>query len=226
MNFDDFDLWWRQRGDESQLMQMRAQLEEALQTKPARDIEYSIRWRLARLHHFRAMLHEAKNKRNVAHHEFILGRQQAGRAILLADDVAGHFWLGVCLIEAARTKNPFAALMALKHAQRRLQLALERDESFHHAGTLRVLGRMAHRTPFPFGSKKRARELYRCALKIAPDNSTTQLYLAELLLSMKRKTEAQQTLRAIIAQPRDEDWAWEQARDREIARGLLQKMEV
>lgn len=225
MNFDDFDIWWRQRDDAEELSLMRAQLEEVLQPRPARDIEYSIRWRLARLHHFCAMLHEEQNDRKAAHREFVLGRQQAARATLLVDDVAAHFWLGVCLLEAARTQNPFAALLVLEHARLRLQLALERDESFHHAGTLRVLGRMAHRTPPLFGGRKtRALGFYRRALKIAPDNSTTQLYLAELLLSMRFKNEAKQILRRIISQPRDDDWLWEQNRDREKARALLQKL--
>ena len=225
MNWDDFDIWWRERGDEKQLSQMRAQLEAALQPKPARDIEYSIRWRLARWHHFAAMQLEANGDRKSAHEHFVLGRQQAARAIFLDDDVAGHFWLGVCLLEAARTQNPFAALLVLEHARLRLQLALERDESFHHAGTLRVLGRMAHRTPPLFGGRKtRALGFYRRALQVAPDNSTTQLYIAELLLAMKRKPEATRTLQQIISQPRDDDWVWEQNRDREKARALLQKL--
>lgn len=227
MNFDEFDMWWRARGDAEQLSQMRAQLEDALQTKAECKIEYSIRWRLARLHHFTAMLHEEQNDRKAAHREFVLGRQQASRAFLLNDDVAGHFWLGVCLLEAARTKNPFAALLVLEHARKRLQLALERDASFHHAGALRVLGRMAHRTP-PLlgGGKRRALDFYRRALKIAPDNSTTQLYLAELLFSMKRNEEAAALLGRIVSQPRDDDWVWEQGRDHEIARRLLQKLKL
>jgi len=224
MNWDDFDLWWRARGDAEQLSLMRAHLEEALQAKSGRDIEYSIRWRLARWHHFAAMRHEEQNDRKAAHREFVLGRQQAARAIFLVDDVAAHFWLGVCLLEAARTQNPFAALLVLEHAQRRLQLALQRDPAFHHAGTLRVLGRMAHRTPPLFGGRKtRALDFYRRALEIAPDNSTTQLYLAELLMSMKKTEEAKRTLRRIVSQPRDDDWVWEQNRDREKARALLQK---
>ena len=225
MNRNNFDIWWRARGDEEQLSRMHTQLEDALQPKLARDIEYSIRWRLARLHHFRAMLHEEQNDRKAAHREFVLGRQQAAGAVLLADDVAGHFWLGVCLVEAERTKNPFAALLALEHAQRRLRLALERDPSFHHAGALRVLGRIEQRAPWPVGTKKRALDFYRRALTIAPDNSTTQLYLAELLISMKKTEEAEQILQRIVSQPRDDDWVWEQARDQKIARRLLQPNE-
>lgn len=224
MNRNNFDIWWRARGNEEQLSRMRTQLEDALQAKAERKIEYSIRWRLARLHHFTAMLHEEAHDRKSAHREFVLGRQQASRAVLLNDDVAGHFWLGVCLVEAARTQNPFAALLVLEGARIQLELALERDASFHHAGALRVLGRMAHRTPVLFGGgTQRALDFYRRALAIAPDNSTTQLYYAELLLSMKFKNEARKLLGRIVSQPRDEDWIWEQKRDREKARVLLQK---
>jgi len=170
------------------------------------------------------MLHEEQNERKAAHREFVLGRQQASRAVLLNDDVAGHFWLGVCLIEAARTQNPFAALLVLQHARLRLQLALKRDPHFHHAGSWRVLGRMAHRTPPLFGGRKqRALDFYRRALEIAPDNSTTQLYFAELLISMKRTEEAQRILQRIVAQPRDDDWVWEQKRDQQQARVLSRK---
>ncbi|HVF84565.1 MAG TPA: TRAP transporter TatT component family protein, partial [Abditibacteriaceae bacterium] len=149
---------------------------------------------------------------------------EATRAILLADDVAGHFWLGVGLLEAARTQNTYAALLVLEGARLHLQLALERDPAFHHAGSWRVLGRMAHRTPPLFGGRKqRALDFYRRALEIAPDNSTTQLYLAELLFSIKRTKEAQKLLGRILSQPRDEDWLWEQGRDQEKARALLQQ---
>ncbi len=218
MNFDDFDVWWRERGDENRLPQMRAQLEQALSHKVSRDIEYSIRWRLARLHHFQAMRNE--NDNFVARRFFEEAENEARRAVSLnANDVAGQFWLGVCELEAARTRHKIGALWALPRAKRHLKSALQLDESFHFAGAWRVLSRIEALSPLD--SKPRALKFYRRALEIAPHNSTTQLYFAELLLKLKQRDEAQKVLREIVSQDVDVEWKWEQARDKTIAARLL-----
>lgn len=220
MKFDVFDIWWRHRGEQNALSQMRVQLEKALSQKASPQIEYSISWRLARLHHFCAMQKEDDKK--IAHELFSTAKTQAQHAVSLnANDVAGHFWLGVCCLETARTQSKMTALRALPRAKKHLKIAATLDETFHFAGARRVLGRIESRAPFPFGSQQNALVLFNRALEIAPHNSTTLLYFAELLLSMKRD-EAQKTLHEIVSQDVDENWKWEQARDKTIAARLLE----
>ncbi len=226
MNFHDFDFWWRERGDVEQLTQMRAQLEKPLLHKPPRDIEYSILWRLARLEHFTALVKIEDSERKTAHHHFVLGEIHAHRATQLRDEAAGNFWLGVCRLEAARARHKFAVWKVLKSARHHLQMAFERDEAFHFAGAFRVLARIEALAPFPFGSKKRALNFTNRALKIAPHNSTTLLYKAELLKSMELKLEARGILQEIVSQPLDDEWKWEQARDKVIAARLLDENEL
>lgn len=222
MNLDDFDIWWRQRGDENALSQMRAHLDGALCDKASRDIEYSMRWRLARLFHFRAMQNEDDEK--VAHQLFAEAQMQARRAVSLdEDDAAGHFWLGVSLPEAARTRSKIAVLRVLPRARRHLKIAAQLNGSFHFAGAWRVLARIEALSPL--GSKHRALDFFHRALEIAPYNSTTQLYLAELLLKTKQRDEAQKILREIVSQAVDIGWQWEQARDKMVAARLLKTNE-
>lgn len=92
---------------------------------------------------------------------------------------------------------------------------------------MRVAARITHLKPLLLGgSLERSLDLYRRALQIAPQNSTTLLYYAEALLADQQKRLARRSLRAIIEAPEDEDWVWEQARDRRLAKAHLERMDA
>lgn len=234
MNFDHFDLWWRKRGDEEQLSQMRVHLQAALKPKTSRDIEYSIRWRLARWHHFVAMMgqeNSIQDRTKNAREHFATGariacyasalRQQVGRE---TETVESGFWWAVNAIEAARLQHKLATLLILPRTTQVLENIARYNEAFHHAGALRVLGRITHLKPrFLGGGAKKSLRWFQDALDIAPQNSTTRLYYAQALLDASRNDDAHRELETLLSQPRDEDWIWEQKRDREQARALLQK---
>ena len=228
MNSDDFDVWWRERGKDAQLPQMRAHLEKALLQKPSRDIEYSILWRLARFHHFAAMkTGEAKNDQTkVARGHFVTGEQRAKRAqdlrkAVQRESTEADFWHAVNAIEAARLTSQFATLWVLPRATRTLQSVAECDEEFHFAGAQRVLGRITHLKPkFLGGGARKSLSWFQDALDVAR-NSTTLLYYAQALIDANENDEARKTLREIVAQGVDYEWKWEQARDKTVAARLL-----
>jgi hypothetical protein len=47
------------------------------------------------------------------------------------------------------------------------------------------------------------------------------LYLAQALLDLNEVQAAHRELEAILSQPLDDKWRWEQARDKEVAAQLL-----
>ncbi|HEX8550289.1 MAG TPA: TRAP transporter TatT component family protein [Abditibacteriaceae bacterium] len=184
---------------------------------------YDVLWRHARLEHFLALQAEV-NKDKAAHAQHLFAAElQANKALKLEPQrVEGLFWAGVARIEAARVRGSLAAMSALRPARTNLEAAAKLDETFHFAGPYRVLGRIAHKAPkLAGGDIKHAIELYRKSLQIAPDNSTTLLYLAEALHESGDKSGAEDALKQIIMAPPLDGWRWEQERDKPRARLLL-----
>jgi tetratricopeptide (TPR) repeat protein len=221
-DIETLDELWRARHNAAQL----SALDQALTAASASGREYSHLWRAARLAHFRAMQAEDAGQEKDALLFFEIGKKHAENAVEAnRHDVEGHFWLGVCVLEYSRRKSWVAAATALKNAEAHIQRAMNQDETYHFAGPLRVMARITHYKPLLLGgSLDRALDVYRRALQIAPENSTTLLYYCETLIADQQKKLARETLQKIISAPEDAEWVWEQARDRRLAGRLLAKM--
>jgi tetratricopeptide (TPR) repeat protein len=221
-NLETLDALWQARHESAQLDALEASLTAAL----ASGREYSHLWRAARLAHFRALQSEDSGQNDAALRFFEIGKNHAHHAVEANHhDVEGQFWLGVCVLEYSRRKSWIAAASALKNAESHIQRAMNQDETYHFAGPLRVMARITHHKPLLLGgSLERALDIYRRALQIFPENSTTLLYYCETLLADQQKNLARETLQKIISAPEDADWVWEQARDRRLAKELLAKM--
>jgi hypothetical protein len=139
--------------------------------------------------------------------------------------VEGHFWLGVNqALYAEHGRGLGAALLVVK-ARGHLKRAVAIRESYHGAGPLRVLGRLYHKAPwFLGGSPMRSRLSYERALSLAPANSVTLLYAAELAIERGDLNRAARILQKIVDSPLDPDWEFENRRDKELARTLLAKI--
>jgi tetratricopeptide (TPR) repeat protein len=136
--------------------------------------------------------------------------------------VEGHFWLGVNLALLARLENSFKALGHALRARRFLQRAVRLDPNYHAAGPLRVLARLQHKLPRLLGGgTTRARANFERAINLSPANTVTRLYLAELLVEIGDTSRARKELESILNAPPDPAWAFESARDRELAREML-----
>src|SRR5262249_6268084 len=110
-------------------------------------------------------------------------------------------------------------------AKSELKLAARINESYHDAGPLRVLGRLAARSPrFLGGSRKQSWKYYDRALEIAPHNTVTLLYAAELALAAGDSTRAVTFLDLIQSLPDDPEWEYENGRDRDAARALVSQI--
>ncbi|HXG68674.1 MAG TPA: TRAP transporter TatT component family protein [Blastocatellia bacterium] len=141
------------------------------------------------------------------------------------DGVEGHFWLGVNLALFAEVSWGISGIRAIRRARRELLRAIEISASYHGAGPLRVLGRLEHKAPrFLGGSRERSRQYLDRALAIAPSNSVTLLYRAELALDCGERDAAIALLEQIISKPVGPDWEFENLRDRKLAQAMLERL--
>ena len=221
------DELWMQRYDDSALQTYGDTLTQ-WENEPNAASDYEMLWRLAQWEHFRALQVLAGDKSDASTAKIYLenGAKRATRAMELERHrVEGWFWHGVCALEASRLGGSFATARALPSATRHIERAMAIEETYYWAGPLRVLARITHYKPLILGgSVDRALDIYRRALQIAPDHSTTLLYYCEALLADQQNALARQTLQNIINAPDDEAWRWEQARDRKLAQQMIENM--
>ena len=185
---------------------------------------YEVAWRLGRALFFLGQEAQSKEEARRSHARAVSFCQRAAR--LHARRVEGHFWLGVNLALLAQIENPLNALRHALSASCSLKRAVQLDPAYHAAGPLRVLARLQHKLP-PLlgGGTSRARANFERAINLAPANTVTRLYFAEMLLEIGDKGHARAQIEALLNAPLDSEWAFESERDRKIARKLLDEMQ-
>lgn len=184
---------------------------------------YEARWRLARALFFLGQEAGSDRDRRERHLEGI----EAGRRAqsLDASRVEGHFWTGVNLALYAEAAGGLKAARALLAARRDLARGIDISESYHGAGPLRVRGRLEHKAPwFLGGDREKARRCLERAHELAPTNTVTLIYLAELALEMGEIDRAVKALEETIASEIDRDWEFENRRDKRLAREMLNRI--
>jgi tetratricopeptide (TPR) repeat protein len=187
------------------------------------DNEYEAAWRLGRALFFLGQETESVDETRACHAQAVSICERA--ASLQPERVEGHFWLGVNLALLAQIENPFDALPHALRARRSLKRAVRLDSAYHAAGPLRVLARLQHKLPRLLGGGiRRARSNFERAIQLAPANTVTRLYFAEMLSEIGDKARAREQLQAILNAPSDPLWSFEAARDRKIARKMLDEM--
>jgi len=184
---------------------------------------YEVQWRLARALFF---LGQESGSRDSSRQLYSAGIGAGERAVALNQArVEGHFWIGVNLALFAESNGGIRGARALRWARLELKRAIEIDERYHAAGPLRVLGRLDHKAPRILGgNRKRSRELLDRALAIAPSNSVTLMYAAELSLESGERNRTSSLLRLVLESPIDAEWEFENKRDRERARSMLERI--
>ncbi|HEX8748015.1 MAG TPA: TRAP transporter TatT component family protein [Pyrinomonadaceae bacterium] len=185
--------------------------------------DYGALWRLGRARFFLGQ--EARDQQEARSHH--LAGVDAGRRAASSSPglVEGHFWLGVNLALLARLEKPAGAFRAALGARRELGRAVRIDPAYHAAGPLRVLARLESKLPRILGGgKNRARAHFEEAVRLAPSNTVTRIYFAELLLECLDTERARAELKALLAIPFDPAWAFEIKRDRERAGEMLKRL--
>jgi len=209
------DALYEQRSDLENVRSSVRLLEEAGCALP-----FDGAWRLGRALFFLGQEAQSKEETRRYHARAVLCCHRAAR--LQPERVEGHFWLGVNLALLAEVVNPLNALRHALSARRSLTRAVRLDPAFHDAGPLRVLARLQHKLPRLLGGGiARARANFERAIQLAPTNTVTRLYFAELLSETGDKARMRDELETILNAPHDPRWAFESERDRKIARKML-----
>jgi hypothetical protein len=184
---------------------------------------YEVQWRLARALFF---LGQEAGSRDSSRQLYAAGVAAGERAVALNQErVEGHFWVGVNLALFAEVNRGIRGIRALRTARRELNRAIEIDERYHGAGPLRVLGRLEHKCPKILGgSRRRSNELFDRALAIAPCNSVSLLYAAELALSNGDSGRALKLLELLLECSYESEWQFENSRDRKRAGELIEEL--
>lgn len=114
---------------------------------------------------------------------------------------AGHYWKALNLCGQADVGRRMTGFKLLPKIVAALKECLTLDETYDQAGAHRVLGRIyfeAPPWPISVGDKKKSLHHLSAAARLAPDNSTNHLYLAETLLDLKDKAQARQELEKVL----------------------------
>jgi tetratricopeptide (TPR) repeat protein len=184
--------------------------------------DYEVLWRLGRALFFLGQEAQHSGDARAYHAQGVQASVRATR--LKPARVEGHFWLGVNLALLARLENPFNALRHALSARRALERAARLNPAYHAAGPLRVLGRLQHKLPRLLGGgTRRARASFERAIEIAPANTVTRLYYAEMLMDEGATDQARTHLEHILNASHDPAWAFEIKRDQRLALKMLRE---
>ena len=223
------DALWKSRQNPDDLRDHERLLDALARENIDLEPRYEIDFRRARAHQFAAMQLLEKGQTKAARAQFEAGAEVAQWTLSASADGSlgeiergeGRFWWAANFLEAGRLGGSWPAYWAARGAKPHLERVLAWDETYHFAGALRVLGRVAHLAPPRVGGGlEQSKAHFERALQIA-DNSTTQIYFAALLDNIGEKDAAKSQIEAILGAPDDENWIWEQARDRQKGREWL-----
>jgi hypothetical protein len=206
------------------------------------------RWRLLRALYFRAtfcgapreqaraLREEAKGigEEGVRALEKSLGQRRGQERIAALrareEAVALYFWSAVAWGEWAQERSGLTAARsgAAGRVRDLAQTVIDLDPAYERGGGYRILGRLHHRAPrilFVTGwvSHSKGLELLERSLAQDPDNSVSQLFLAEALLdhAPARREEARRLLEACANAPARPEYPVEDAYFAAVARARL-----
>ncbi|MHC1745320.1 MAG: hypothetical protein AB9873_20140 [Syntrophobacteraceae bacterium] len=133
---------------------------------------------------------------------FSEGRRYAERLVREQPErVEGHYWLAMNLAGLAGNGGAARGLSLLPVIVRELETAVSLDETYDQAGAHRTLGRVYFEAPsWPLSEGDLGKSLHhlRAAVRLAPENVTNHLYLAEILAGFGRYDEADRQLQLAV----------------------------
>lgn len=214
MTIAEFDTLWERRHE-------RDAFDACFEAAQVAD-NFDWQWRMARLAHFAGMQAGEEGDQASALEQFQIGKTAADLALHEKPRrVEAGFWLATCELERALLRGPIALASITNRCQKLLERALAADETFHFAGPVRGLGRIAQlRSPASGENLDRAIEFYRRARQLFARHSTTRLGLADALIRAGQLEAAREELRAVLESD-STNRVWETARDRKRARAWL-----
>ena len=128
----------------------------------------------------------------------------------------GHMWLAASMGALAESFGLRQGLKYRSEIKSELETVLRIDPAYEQGSADRALGRWYYKVPGLFGgSDTKSEEHLRKALTYNPNSTASLYFLAETLIALKRKPEAETTLERCLAAPIDPNWG---AEDRDFKR--------
>jgi tetratricopeptide (TPR) repeat protein len=149
----------------------------------------------------------------------------AGRAAIAIEPnrPEGHMWLAANMGALAESFGLRQGLKYRGDIKRELLTVLRLDPAFQQGSADRALGRWYYKVPALFGgSNQKSEEHLRRSLAYNPNSTASLYFLAETLIALNRKSEAEQTLERLLAVPIDPEWAAEDRDYQAKGRVLIQ----
>lgn len=185
------DAAWNQRsGNTADMNDALAWAEQAYGEKPG----FEPAWRAARASFW---ICDRTDDKDTDVKYGLRGMEWANRAIKANPDaVQGHYFYTICLGEYGKGLSIVTALAKglgpkFEKANKK---AIAIDGGYDNAGPYRALGRYYFKLPWPRYSAEKALENFNTALKIAPKQARTYVYIAEMYIKEKQYDKARQTL--------------------------------
>jgi tetratricopeptide (TPR) repeat protein len=138
------------------------------------------------------------------HREGYYRKGQVYAETLIHEDpnrVEGHYWLALNLCGQADACGYMMARRLLPRIIEELERAMVLDATYDQAGAHRVLGRIyfeAPAWPMSVGDLQNSLEHLNAAVRLAPDNCTNHLYLAQTLYRLHYRSLARQQLEMVL----------------------------
>jgi tetratricopeptide (TPR) repeat protein len=140
--------------------------------------------------------------------------------------VEGHYWLALNLGGLAEVGGAKRGLRLVPAIAAELKAAQALDETYDQAGPHRALGRlyfMAPPWPLSVGDLNESLPQLRDAVRIAPQNSTNHLYLAETLLQLGQTRQGYRELERVLRSTHHAMWLQGLEEDRQQALRLMKE---
>lgn len=218
----ELDAMFAEREDIDKVRQIVTNCERLL-VGDSRD--YELLWRCSRAYFHLGREAKTKDKRLELYRKAV---EMGKRAVEVQNDrPEGHFWLGISIAAVGETSGILKSLRSVKDVKREMQQVIAIDDSYEEGGAYRILGRIDHKVPWLFGGRKsRSHKYYEKALSIAPDNTYTHLFLAELLIDEGKLDEARRELEFVLNAGNRPAWAYDIRVNKEKAQKLLEEIEL
>ncbi len=217
----ELDDLYSQRLDINRIQELAGKCEVLLAKNPD---NYELLWRLSR-----ACFHLGREG-NTREDKLLYYKKavEVGHQAVSANNnrVEGHFWLGISIAAVGETTGILKSLTSVRDVRREMEQVVVIDDRYEDGGGYRILGRLNHKVPKLFGgSKTRSHEYYKKALAVAPENTYTHLFLAELLIDEGQLEEAIRELKVILNSKNDPQWVYDIKVNQAEAKKLLEECE-
>ena len=218
---NELDALYDGREDLTKVQQIVANCERLMAGSPG---DYELLWRCSRAYFHLGREASSEEKKLELYNKAV----EIGKKAVEADNhrPEGHFWLGISIAAVGETSGILKSLGSVKDVKEEMGRVIAINDTYEEGGAYRIMGRIDHKVPWLFGGRKsRGHDYYQKALAIAPSNTYTHLFLAELLLDEDKTEDAHKELMLIMGVSNNPKWAYDIKVNQAEARKLLEEID-